>query len=308
MSNRNFTNSTISGLSNLPETSPYLLNGHYVMISEQTSQNIFTSKRVNISSLYNDLNKYLTNAEEITFNSNFIFNSNLSIATDLIEKEIENNGGKEDGCYQLINLNYAYEKFIKPFNDLSSTIYEDIRMPSYVGQIIYTTTLRDESRVKKYYGEKTEWKKIGGRFILGVSSNPTSDLGSVNVCGGEVTHSLNIDEIPPHIHKFTPSSERKELVAQTTLGSDSSSAVVGTNSGKLVDNEDDHTWKEQMVFGCRTQQNRPDGVPKVSEVTIFGNKRDARCVIDDKISTSSRKTSHKNVPPFYTMYIWERIA
>ena len=67
---------------------------------------------------------------------------------------------------------------------------------SHVGMIIHSTTLDTEAKVKAIYGGTT-WVKIEGHFLLG-----TSSTHAVNSTGGEETHTLTIDEIPPHSHSY----------------------------------------------------------------------------------------------------------
>lgn len=67
---------------------------------------------------------------------------------------------------------------------------------SYVGMVIHSTTLDTEAKVIAQYGG-TAWTAIEGMFLLGSSS--THAIGST---GGEETHTLTIDEIPPHSHSF----------------------------------------------------------------------------------------------------------
>lgn len=67
---------------------------------------------------------------------------------------------------------------------------------SHVGMIIHSTTLDTEAKVKAIYGGTT-WVKIEGQFLLGASSTH-----AVNSTGGEETHTLTIDEIPPHSHSY----------------------------------------------------------------------------------------------------------
>lgn len=67
---------------------------------------------------------------------------------------------------------------------------------SYVGMVIHSTTLDTEAKVIAQYGG-TAWAAIEGMFLLG--SSPAHTVGST---GGEETHTLTIDEIPPHSHSF----------------------------------------------------------------------------------------------------------
>lgn len=61
---------------------------------------------------------------------------------------------------------------------------------SHVGQIIFSTTLDTEDKVKQYYGG-TSWAKIEGKFLIG--ANDSYANGST---GGEAMHTLTEDELP----------------------------------------------------------------------------------------------------------------
>ena len=85
--------------------------------------------------------------------------------------------------------------YFYPINDLSIVNSNlDNKIESYVGMIIYSSTLDTEAKVKAIYGG-TSWTKIEGRFLLG-----TSLTYAVNSTGGEATHKLTTSEIPSHTH------------------------------------------------------------------------------------------------------------
>ena len=54
--------------------------------------------------------------------------------------------------------------FMNLFNKLSAEIYSKTHIPSCVGEIIYTTKLKNEAMVKKYYGDYTSWVQLPGRI------------------------------------------------------------------------------------------------------------------------------------------------
>lgn len=288
---------------NSPPHNGFLEANDFLMISEQTNQTIFTSKKVNVSSLYAEINEYFTTISSITFNTGIIFKSDLSVTSEMIEKEIKLNNNKTAGCQQVINFEYAKKEFLNPLDELSSKIYDDIQMPSYIGQIIYTTTLRTLQSVKKYYGKQTEWKQIRGRFILGVNTK-NNYLNTANIRGGEVYHTLTIDEIPEHIHKFTPSSEKKELNGHASLTSDASGEPIGVDSGYKIKGEDDHNAKF-WTLGCVVRQNCPDGTISEEYMSMFGNNGPDAII---NPNPKSRNIKHSNMPPYVAMFIWERIA
>ena len=121
---------------------------------------------------------------------------------------------------------------------------------SYIGMIIHSTTLDTETKVKAVYGG-TSWSKIEGVFLLGESA--AHAIGST---GGEETHTLTIDEIPPHSHSFN------------------AGATCFANGG---------TNDVAQVAGDRSYQ-----------YLAIGNAGGGQ--------------AHNNMPPYKTVYIWERTA
>lgn len=121
---------------------------------------------------------------------------------------------------------------------------------SYVGMIIHSSALDTEAKVKAFYGG-TSWAKIEGMFLLG--SSATHAIGST---GGEETHTLTVNEIPPHSHSFN------------------SGATCFANGG---------TNDAAQVAGDRNFQ-----------YLAIGNTGGGQ--------------PHNNMPPYKTVYIWERTA
>lgn len=121
---------------------------------------------------------------------------------------------------------------------------------SHVGMIIHSTTLDTEAKVIAQYGG-IQWQKIEGVFLLGQSA--AHAIGST---GGEETHTLTVNEIPPHSHSFN---------AGATCFADG-----GTND-------------VSQVAGSRNYQ-----------YLAIGNTGGGQ--------------AHNNMPPYKTVYIWERTA
>ena len=115
--------------------------------------------------------------------------------------------------------------------------------------IIHSTTLDTEAKVIEIYGG-TSWSKIEGRFLLGTSSSH-----AVNSTGGAETVTLNVNQIPSHIHVLS---------------------FLQTNSGAGAG------------YGVSTGYG---GSGSYSYTNAVGGSQ-----------------AHNNMPPFKTVYIWERTA
>lgn len=286
-------NETISALLSVD----LVKSSDYLLISEQTTDKIFTSRKVNLSSMFNDVNEYLTEIPNINLNGEWNFDvGNIYINTNIINTAI-----KKDETKQIINIEYAYENFINELDSLAKSLYRDRIIPSHVGEIIYSTTLKNERQVQLRYGKHTNWKQISGRFIIGVSLNMESKLSALNVAGGEVNHTLTIEEIPAHSHKINPSTEKKKIETKFSASAEDTGQEIGVQSDKKASGGPykDPAYK---ALGCVVSENKADAVVN-NDIEIYGNKGANADIAENR----SPKKNHNNIPPFFSLYIWERI-
>ena len=80
-------------------------------------------------------------------------------------------------------------------NDLASLKKDHV---THVGQIILSTTLNTADKVKNVYGGN--WEAFGaGKVLVGAGSNGGRSF-TAGGTGGEYTHTLTTNEMPPHNH------------------------------------------------------------------------------------------------------------
>ena len=75
-------------------------------------------------------------------------------------------------------------------------------LSSHIGMIIHSSTLDTEAKVIAVYGG-TAWSKIEGRVLVGdgtVTIDNVDHTFTQGAIGGEVEHTLTIDELPSHKH------------------------------------------------------------------------------------------------------------
>ena len=113
-----------------------------------------------------------------------------AIATDMTGAT-----ANDDGTHGLVPQPLIGDevKFLRGDGTWASVV---IPPQSHVGMIIHSTTLDTEAKVIAQYGG-TQWQKLEGVFLLGQSASH-----AIGTTGGEETHTLTIDEIPPHTHPW----------------------------------------------------------------------------------------------------------
>ena len=86
------------------------------------------------------------------------------------------------------------------------------------------------------------WQKIEGRFLLG-----SSDDYTLGLLGGEATHILKVNEIPPHNHRQTVTASR----------TGSGTTYVSWNANNLFGNKDTGARDTLNTGGGEAHNNMP---------------------------------------------------
>ena len=151
---------------------------------------------------------------------------------------------------------------------------------SHIGQIIFSSTLDTEDKVKQLYGGN-KWVKIEGKFLLGASDKYVN--GDI---GGEETHVLTINESPSHTHnRGTMNIHGSYNVFWSTVNT-LAGAFYGsfpTRNGASVGSDSGTQYYDVIDFDAARNWT--------GETSSVGDNQ-----------------PHNNMPPFRTVYIWERTA
>lgn len=315
----------------ISELSPNnILSSSLFLISEFNKDNeIFSSKKVDFSQVsstfINDIKKYPL----VNISGEWTFTGTGQGTTTLSAITIET--ASITLPESVINEDYLSANFSKIFNQLSSDLFSrKFRLPSYVGQIIMGTTLKNETTIRKYYGDNTRWQQLPGRFLLPVTSNAAAltgnkDLNGVSisktgVMAGSTEHSFSILDMNQHSHNFIPGKNDKKISkSHTYYPLDDGTRIANVyvtddvryKSTTTGDYDPDSTYYTNYYTArpitlefaggwCNPWERR-----KRTSVGIYGIGKN-KIKISPKGSRAESKTFTK-LPPFYSVYMWKRI-
>lgn len=123
------------------------------------------------------------------------------------------------------------------------------------------------------------WEQIEDVFLL--AAGQTYTAGST---GGEATHALTVAEIAQHWHK---------LIAYNDTGIVLSSERTGSNSALVMQRQN---WAPY------------DTVPAISQLVTSNTGGHFSSGEGDSLPTEANGNPHNNMPPYLTVYMWQRVA
>lgn len=123
------------------------------------------------------------------------------------------------------------------------------------------------------------WEQIEDVFLL--AAGQTYTAGST---GGEATHALTVAEIAQHWHK---------IVAYNDTGVVLSSTRTGSNSGLVMARDS---------FGNYSTS------PAISQLVTSNTGGSFSSGEGDSFPTEANGNPHNNMPPYLTVYMWQRVA
>ena len=173
--------------------------------------------------------------------------------------------------------------------------------------IIHSTTLDTEAKVMAIYGG-VSWSKIEGRFLLGQSSDYT-----VNSIGGSSTNTLDVANLPSHSHGLNNHTHSIPALSGSAKGGNhnhnengsdggnNNQAIYAGSGGSATGLATSFTWGYE-----RGQRNTTDNSGDLT-LTVTTTKNTTGKSSGNTTSTGSG-TAVNNMPPYKTVYIWERTA
>lgn len=172
-----------------------------------------------------------------------------------------------------------------------SSIAPAAKFASYVGMIIHSTTLDTKAKVIEMYGG-TDWQKIEGRFLLGASSTHAagSTGGSEDATLPAHTHEVTNNDISTSFHVDGPDVDYSfsSDTINYSSGSESKNVLTGVNV-------------QMTNYG----QGHSHTVPGTGTAGMVVDWEDPTFV---NIGETGSSPVGANMPPYKTVYIWERTA
>lgn len=223
-------------------------------------------------------NKTITNKEEIT---------KINTSLETLKKGVSSD--TDTKIEQLKSENHSLSEQIKTIQatilNLQKTPTEPTKNVSHIGQIIFSTTLDTEEKVKNIYGG-TSWKKIEDSFILGAINNSRETGGSNRV-------RLTENELPSHSHRITGLTGKTSRDGSHCHG-ENVAVDQGTGSGVRTDYVADAHGSVPFALGINTD---------------YAGKHSHTVTINDGVTSETGSGSEFSVlNKYYSAYIWERTA
>lgn len=218
-------------------------------------------------------NKTITNKEEIT---------KINTSLESLKK-----GVSSDTDTKINSLTTQLQDLQRKIIDLSNKPNEKPNI-SHIGQIIISTMLDTEEKVKNLYGG-TKWIQIKDKFILGCGIHPVKEKG------GAFNISLTSDQMPAHDHYIPPLSgktsedgvHQHRQVVTGTVGGDALRADYWSD----VKSGDGGASYDQGALTMGAGAHTHTVTTEQSQTGVSGKGND--------IDITN---------PYYSVFVWERTA
>ena len=291
----------ISELSTLSE----IAKNDLMLVSNPLQMNVYRSYRMEYDTVSTDLKITVSCLPNTTLSGAWTVRGHMVLPTKRINEEDDD---------QVVNCDWLSTRFLRELRQLSSEIYEKNHIQSFIGEVIYSTTLKTEEQVRKKYGQETSWERIEGRFIMA-----TQTAAYVDKTTGDFSSPLSLVDAPKHSHNISFEDNKKTynlnwnipLTPSTICGADSKSTGKeversmgqGWTMRKLTRNiTEDMLWTSGLIEAAR-ENGWADGRVAVAYGRGPSHGQGNAYILANR----GENRPHNNIPPFYTVHVWKRV-
>lgn len=287
-------------ITELPQTD-HILNGDYMLVSNPLQETIFRSYKMEYELISSDIKNTISCLPDTVLSGKWKITGRITIPTKRID---------ESNPKSVVNCDWLSVHFLRQLDELSSEIYVKNRMQSFIGQVIYSTTLKTEEQVKKKYGDYTSWEKIEGRFIMS-----TTDSDLLEKTTGDFATSLTIHDVPKHSHGKTCQNNNTPYKLNWSIPMTVNSVCLcGEQSTGNEVSSGDGAWtvwenrdiKLDVLYTSSSEGARACGWADGRVAVAYGNSESHGKGTAKILPNNGANQPHNNIPPFYTVHIWKR--
>lgn len=221
-----------------------------------------------------------------------------------------------------------YDKVLDTSDIAPALAVDYAKSVSHIGMIIQSTTLDTEAKVKAIYGG-TSWSLIQGKMLLGASSSH-----AVNSTGGSETHTLAVENLPSHSHvqqgTFTSGGQSANHTHGFTTGDVDANSALSTHVhgtpmqlSNAGGGRGDWGLTAAGAFGGKVllangagggafslSSQGPSAYGHTHSGATGGVSADHshNTTISGNTGTTGSGTAFDTMPPYKTVYMWERTA
>lgn len=267
-------------------------------------------------------------------NQTFLLNTQSIISADNImhkagadytKTDTADNRAAHKASYAAINYEYYKTGVLGKIIDLSNLIYKQPRVPSYVGQIIYSNKLSTAAAVKAIYGGNS-WQQLNFCFLAGQTArgNPEENtitkfgnlsarqfsparynaLSALNSSGGYEYVSLNATNISPHAHKLKAEKAEFSLAWRGEFPS----IDVGNTEKRYHSHVHGGSGVEATLKDAEKLTGKITGEETISTSRTWNTITLDSSIYDSYGNRKITNPKHNNMPPFETVYAWRRTS